>query len=114
NLDSDGGSGGGGDAFDAMIDADPTVRGPVTVRVLDKNGAPIAGMPIVFIDTDATASELATDTSGTVTASVYPGASVAAVRERAGGGDYAITTVLQLVPNDMLTLISAASDVSST
>jgi hypothetical protein len=103
-----------GDAgSDADIDADPNVRGPVTVTVVDKNDRPLAGLHVVFIDTDATVTDLVTDAAGSAMASVYPGASVTALRARDTGQGYSLTSVLQLVPNDSITLISASGAVSS-
>jgi len=104
------GDDGGGDA-DAMIDADPNVRGTVTVRIVDKNGTPLAGRYVVFIDTDATMTELMTDAAGMAQADVYPNASVTAVRAR--GMSYAIVTVQALNPGDVITLVSAASTVTA-
>src|SRR5688572_4469722 len=92
-----------------MIDADPNVRGTVTVRIVDKNTTPIAGMYVVFIDTDATVTPLMTDAAGTVQLDVYPNASVTAVRAR--GMTYSVTTVQALVPGDVVTLITAAGTV---
>jgi hypothetical protein len=107
----DGGPGDDGGEMDSMIDADPNVRGTVTVRIVDKNGVALPGMYVVFIDTDATVTELTTDTAGMAIADVYPNASVTAIRTR--GMSYSITTVQALNPGDMITLISAASNISS-
>lgn len=104
-----GGDGGGGDG--ATADADPNVRGTVTVHLVDKNDAPLAGMYVVFIDRDGTLAETTTDAAGMAQADVYPSASVTAVRTR--GMSYSLATVLELVPGDDITLISAASDVST-
>jgi hypothetical protein len=113
--DSDGGGddgGGDGDAgVDVMIDADPTVRGTVTVKIVDKNGVALSGMYVVFIDTDATVTERMTDAAGNAQADVYPNASVTAIRNR--GMSYAIVTVQALNPGDSITLVSAASNVTS-
>jgi hypothetical protein len=105
------GDGSGGDAADAMIDADPNVRGTVTVHVVDKNSAPLAGMYVVFIDTDATVTERMTDAAGAAQADVYPNASVTAIRVR--GMSYSLATVLALNPGDVITLISASPAVTS-
>lgn len=107
---TDAGDGGGG-GDDAMIDADPNVRGTVTVRIVDKNGAALTGMYVVFIDTDATVSERMTDVAGMAQADVYPNATVTAVRAR--GMSYALATVTALNPGDVITLISASPNVSS-
>lgn len=96
------------------VDADPNVRGPVTVRVVDKNGQPLAGLRVVFIDTDATVTDVTTDSAGVATGSVYPGASVTAVRARDTNLSFSLTTVQSLVPNDTVTLISAPPAASST
>jgi hypothetical protein len=108
---ADGGAGGDGGGIDTPADADPNVRGTVTVRVVDKSSRPIAGMYVAFVDTDATITEATTDASGAASASVYPGASVTAVRSR--GTSYSLATVQALVPGDTVTLISALSDVIS-
>ena len=102
---------GDGASSDAVLDADPNVRGTVTIRIVDKNDAPLAGFYVVFVDTDGTLTETTTDAAGAAAASVYPNASVTAIRTR--GAAYALTTVQALVPGDTITLISAASDVSS-
>ncbi|HEY5927989.1 MAG TPA: hypothetical protein VIV11_40160 [Kofleriaceae bacterium] len=107
----DGGPGDGGMDDDAMIDADPNMRGTVTVRVVDKNGFPIGAMYVVFIDTDSTVTERMTDAAGLAVADVYPNASVTAIRNR--GMSYAIATVQALNPGDVITLISASPTVSS-
>jgi hypothetical protein len=112
----DAGNGDGdGDTIDgdADIDADPNVRGPVTIHIVDKNDNPLSGMHVVFIDTDMTVTDVVTDASGNAGASVYPGATATALRAAGTGAGYSLTTVLQLVPNDTITLISAASAVSS-
>lgn len=94
-----------------MIDADPNVRGTVTVRIVDKNGAALDGMYVVFIDRDATVTERMTDVAGMAQADVYPDATVTAVRAR--GMSYALATVQGLTPGDVITLISASPNVSS-
>jgi len=106
-----GGDDGNGSDADAMIDADPNVRGTVTVHIVDKNGSAIAGMYVVFIDTDATVTERMTDAGGMAQADVYPNASVTAVRTR--NMAYAIATVQALNPGDVITLVSASPTVSS-
>jgi hypothetical protein len=103
--------GGGSGDGDAMIDADPNVRGTVTVRIVDKNGAALDGMYVVFVDTDATVTERMTDVAGMAQADVYPNATVTAVRAR--GMSYALATVQALNPGDTITLISASPNVSS-
>jgi hypothetical protein len=105
-------SGTPGDA-NGDIDADPNVRGPVTVTVVDKNDRPLAGLHVVFVDTDTTVTDVVTDAAGVATGSVFPGASATALRARDTGQGYSLTTVLQLVPNDSVTLISASGAVSS-
>lgn len=105
------GDGDGNTAVDADIDADPNVRGTVTVKIVDKNDAPIAGMYVVFIDTDSTVTERMTDSAGMAQAEVYPNATVTAVRQRSTS--YAIVTVRALNPGDAITLISASPNVSS-
>jgi hypothetical protein len=87
------------------------VRGTVTVRIVDKASAPLAGMYVVFIDTDGTVTERMTDAAGLAQADVYPSATVTAVRAR--GMSYSLATVQALVPGDLVTLISAAPDVTS-
>jgi hypothetical protein len=100
------------DVADAEIDADPDVRGTVTVRLLDRAGAPLSGMHAVFIDTDGTVTDQVSDAAGTATASVFPGASVTALREHSSQLTYSLTTVQSLVPGDTITLISAAGAAS--
>ncbi|HSD86107.1 MAG TPA: hypothetical protein VLB44_01285, partial [Kofleriaceae bacterium] len=95
------------------VDADPNVRGTVVVHVVDKNGAPLAGMHVVFIDTDQTVTHITTDAAGAAQASVYPNANVTVVRERSGGAAYSLTTVEALNPGDDIKLISADGAVSS-
>jgi hypothetical protein len=109
----DGGDGGGGgdDGGDAMIDADPNVRGTVTLHVIDKNGAPLGGFYVVWLDTDSTVTEGMTDASGMAQASVYPNASVTVIRAR--GMSYALVTLRALNPGDVITLYSASPTVSS-
>ena len=100
----------GGDD-DAEIDADPNVRGTVTVRIVDKNGAALDGLYVAFVDTDGTVTELMTDVAGMAQADVYPNATVTAVRAR--GMSYSLATVQALSPGDVITLISASPNVSS-
>jgi hypothetical protein len=107
----DAGDGDSSVMVDADIDADPNVRGTVTVRIVDKNDAPIAGMYVVFIDTDSTVTERMTDSAGMAQADVYPNATVTAVRQRSLS--YSIATVQALNPGDVITLISASPNVSS-
>jgi hypothetical protein len=113
--DSDGGDddgGGDGDAgVDVMIDADPSVRGTVSVKLVDKSAAPLAGMYVVFIDTDATVTERMTDAAGMAQADVYPNATVTAIRNR--GMSYSVVTVTALNPGDAITLVTAPSTVTS-
>lgn len=94
------------------IDADPNVRGLVTVHVVDKNNAPISGMDVVFLDTDATMTRLTTDAAGTAQASVFPNASVTVVRTDSSLQGYSLTTVQSLTPGDDITLVSAPSAAS--
>ena len=98
---------------DTMADADPNVRGPVSVRIVDRTGDPLPGMRVVFIDTDNTLTDLVSDATGTASADVYPNASVTAIRERAGGIAYQLTTLLALNPGDNITLIAAPGVVTS-
>jgi hypothetical protein len=106
----DGGDG-GGSSDDADIDADPNVRGTVTVRIVDKNGAVLDGMYVVFVDTDGTITERMTDVAGMAQADVYPNATVTAVRAR--GMSFALATVQALNPGDVITLVGASPNVSS-
>jgi hypothetical protein len=94
------------------VDADPNVRGTVTVHVVDKNDVPISGMDVVFVDTDATTTRLATDAAGAAQASVFPNASVTVVRADSSLQGYSLTTVQSLDPGDDITLVSAASAAS--
>lgn len=97
---------------DADIDADPNVRGTVTVHVVDKNDLPIAGMDVVFLDTDATQTRSTTDASGAARASVYPNASVTVLRADSSAQGYSLTTVQALSPGDDIKLVSAPSTAS--
>lgn len=97
---------------DGDVDADPNVRGMVTVHVLDKNDQPLAGMDVLFIDTDATQTRLTTDAAGAAQASVFPNASVTVVRADSSMQGYSLTTVQSLNPGDDITLISAPSAAS--
>lgn len=94
------------------IDADPNVRGLVTVHVVDKNDLPISGMDVVFLDPDATPTRLTTDAAGTAQASVFPNASVTVVRTDSSLQGYSLTTVQSLTPGDDITLVSAPSTAS--
>jgi hypothetical protein len=99
--------GGGDDGGDADIDADPNVRGMVTVHLVDKSGMPVPGIDVVFIDTDATLTQAVTDATGAVQASVYPNASVTAVHEHTGANSISLTTVLALNPGDDIQLVTS-------
>jgi hypothetical protein len=105
------GTDGDGITADGTVDADVNGRGTVTVRIVDKNAAPLSGMYVAFSDTDGTVTERTTDAAGNAQADVYLGASVTAVRVR--GASYALATVQALAPGDVITLISAASAVNS-
>jgi hypothetical protein len=109
----DSGPGDGDGDTDAEIDADPNVRGTVSVRLIDRAGAPLAGLHAVFIDTDGTVTDRVSDASGMASAEVFPGASVTAVRERDTLMAYSLTTVQALVPGDTITLITAPAPASS-
>lgn len=97
---------------DGDVDADPNVRGMVTLHVVDKNDLPISGMDVLFIDTDATQTRLSTDAAGAAQASVFPNASVTVVRADSSMQGYSLTTVQSLNPGDDITLISAPSAAS--
>lgn len=99
------GDGGTSDASDAAVDA-PMIRGMVTVQVLDTNGNGVAGLHVVFVDTDATVTHVMTDSSGGAAASVFPGAYVTAISPRNTNDAFALTTVQALVPGDIVTLVS--------
>jgi hypothetical protein len=101
------GNGDGDSMLDADIDADPNVRGMVTVHLVDKLGIPVPGIDVIFIDTDATQTRAVTDATGTVQASVYPNASVTAVHEHTGANSYSLTTVLALNPGDDIELVTS-------
>jgi len=88
-------------------DADPYVRGTVTVRVVDRNDGPLAGLHVVFIDTDAVVTDVTTDAAGIATAQVFPGASATALRARSNGQEYSLTTVRAIQAGDDITLVSA-------
>ncbi len=118
--DGDGAIDGDGDRdvdapVDAPVDADPNVRGIVSVHIVDRNGAAVPGMHVVFIDTDATVSDQVADAAGMTSANVFPNASVTAIREVASvPAAYQLTTVLALNPGDTITLIAAPGTVAST
>lgn len=114
NVGKDGGNGDGDAGVDVMADADPNVRGTVTVRLVDRNDLPIAGLHVVFVDTDGAVTDALSDSAGVAVGSVFPGASVTAVRPHVSGDSYGITTVLELNPDDDITLISAAPEVIDT
>ncbi|HTL38172.1 MAG TPA: hypothetical protein VL326_33815 [Kofleriaceae bacterium] len=101
---TDGGDDGDG-SVDGDIDADPNVRGTVTVHVVDKLGIAVPGIDVVFNDTDATLTQAVTDATGIVQASVFPNASVTALRQ--GNNSYSLTTLLALNPGDDITLVTA-------
>jgi hypothetical protein len=105
-IDGDG-TGDGDGMVDADIDADPNVRGMVTVHLVDKLGNSVPGIDVIFIDTDATQTRAVTDATGTVQASVYPNASVTAVHEHTGANSYSLTTLLALDPGDDITLVTS-------
>lgn len=108
----DGGDGDG--AVDADIDANPNVRGMVTVHTVDKLGLPLAGLDVVFIDTDQTVTALKTDAAGAAQASVFPNASVTVERVRSSTPPaYYLTTVLALNPGDDILLQTEPSNASS-
>lgn len=106
--------GGSGSDAGIEIDADPNVRGTVTVHVVDKTGAPVPGLHAVFIDTDSTVTDVVTDANGAAQASVYPSATVTVVRERSTMGAYSMTTVQELVPGDDIKIYSAPSTAPAT
>lgn len=100
------------DGNSGEIDADPHVRGTVSVHIVDKNAQPISGIDVVFIDTDATVTRMTTAADGAATASVYPNASVTAVRADSSQQGYSLTTVQSLNPGDDITLVTAPSAAS--
>ena len=106
-IDADSGDDGDGPTSDGDIDADPNVRGMVTVHLVDKNGVAVPGIDVVFIDTDSTLTQAVTDATGAVSANVYPNASVTAVHEHTGGNSVSLTTLLALNPGDDITLITS-------
>lgn len=103
----DGGTGSdGSQAVDALPDA-PHVRGTVTVHVVDTTGAPRSGKHAVFIDTDATTTDVVTDAAGMAQASVFPGASVTVVHVivlSPPPNITTLTTVTAIEPGDVITL----------
>ena len=102
--DAPGDSQGGSDA--PQMDA-PPVRGNVTVHLVDKTGAPVAGDTVAFVDTDTTATVMTTDASGAAAASVYPGASVTAEHVLVfmpPPNIILLATVDDVVPGDTVTL----------
>src|SRR5689334_18804528 len=79
---------------DGAPDADPNVRGTVTVHLVDRNDAALPGMHVVFIDTDMTVTDVVSDASGNASASVFPGANATAIRAHTAAATYSLTTVL--------------------
>lgn len=100
-------------ADDADADGGPDSRGTVTVHLVDKLGAPIPDMRVLFVDTDATLTDVMTDASGTAQATVNENATVTAMRVSDSGCAYSLTTLTALVPGDDMTLISAPSTSSN-
>jgi hypothetical protein len=103
----------GGVTPDGMVDGMSDSRGPVTIRVVDKNTAALADIHVVFIDTDGTTTTVLTDAAGQAIGNVRAGASATAIRQRDGGDAYSLTTILALAHDDVVTLITAAGEVSS-
>ena len=99
----------GDDAGDAGVDTPPE-RGTVTVHVVDKLGAPLPDLHVVFIDTDSTQTDIVTDAEGIARAEVSIGASATAERASSLGCAFALTTLQQLVPGDDVTLISGTTN----
>jgi hypothetical protein len=100
--------GGGGGNPDAMRapDAGPdaSARGTVRVHVLDRTGAPIAGIPVVFLDPDdSLVGRISTDGTGTAAADVLPGGSVTSVYSPANQS-FILQTVAAVEPGDDITL----------
>ncbi len=107
-------TGDGSDDGGIELDADPNVRGTVTVHVIDKTGAPVPGLHAVFIDRDATVTDVVTNQQGAAQASVYANASVTIVRERDTKGAYSMTTVQALSPGDDIKIYSASGAAPAT
>jgi hypothetical protein len=102
-----GSDGGAGDDGPRDPDTGPATRGTVTVHLVDRNDAPLAGLHVVFDDTDATVTDVTTDSAGVAAADVFAGASLTALRARDTGDAYSLTTVLAVQPGDDITLVGA-------
>ncbi|NVB82664.1 MAG: hypothetical protein HOV81_30080 [Kofleriaceae bacterium] len=102
----------GADASPA--DADANLVGNVVVHAVDKTGAAVPGLHVVFIDSDGTTIDQVTNAQGTAQASVHPGASATVIRERNTLGAYSMTTVQALVPGDDITIDTAPGSAAAT
>jgi hypothetical protein len=86
------------------IDANP--RGLVKVTVLDPSGtgAPVTGVPVVFIEPDGkVAARIATDSNGKAEAMVLPGSNVTAV-VLTSTNRHQMTTITEVQPGDDLVI----------
>src|SRR5262245_44232465 len=82
----------------------------VTVHVVDRLGAALPDMHVVFTDTDNTQTDVMTDTLGIARAEVAIGASATAEHPSSLGCAFALTTLQELVPGDDVTLISGTTN----
>jgi len=79
------------------------LRGTVRVQVLDGDGNPAVGVPVVYVDPDGSvAGRVATDAAGSAEADVLPGASVTSVVGVENG--FVMRSVLAVHPGDDITL----------
>src|SRR4051812_33608472 len=93
---------------DAPLADVPFVKGTVKVTITNASVAlcQLPQLHVVFIDVDASATDVVADGSGKAQADVFPGASVTAVCERSTGTDIAVT-VQDVEPGDDITLDGA-------
>jgi hypothetical protein len=113
------GGGDGGGSGDAQIDA-PNVRGAVAVHVVNPGDLGTSnhlvcepGQHVIFIDTDATQTDVTTDGNGDAQASVFPGASVHVICHRLSTSappaiDYLVATIEAVEPGDQLVVNEGA------
>jgi hypothetical protein len=98
----------------SAADADANLVGDVVVHAVDKTGAAVSGLHVVFIDSDGTVIDQVTNAQGTAQANVHAGASATVIRERNTLGAYSMTTVQALLPGDDITIDTAPGSAAAT
>jgi hypothetical protein len=101
---------GSGTNIDGSVGPDANPRGTVTVTIYDNQntGAPVAGIPVVFVDPDGKlVGRPTTDADGKASAEVLPGATVTSITPN-GTNQYDLKTVLGVKPGDNITLNTPA------